>query len=101
MVDMAREKENEGPEMEMEDRKYPYGLCLHLEDDDLQKLGITQLPPHGSEMKVVAVAKVVGTRTDEMADGEVEGSLRLQITDLELGQAKKTPDAGRLYEKDD
>lgn len=61
---------------------YSYGLCLHLEDDELQKLNITQLPRVGDEYEIKAVARVksVSARDD---DGGSESCMDLQITMME------------------
>lgn len=66
--------EGEGP-------KYPYGLCLDLNDDVLEKLGITSLPPVGTVMHITAMAKV--TRVSEHEnEKESERCVGLQITDM-------------------
>lgn len=105
MVSMKKDPEDkkdmtQGPEEGMEQEAYPYGLALHLDDDSLEKLDIKKLPVTGSTMTLTAKVRVTGTRADEQADGEVEGSLRLQITDMELKGEKTPPDAGKLYEND-
>ena len=103
MVNMKKDPEGkEAPEDVMggDEEAYPYGLQLHLDDDSLEKLGIKQLPSVGETMELTAKVRVTGTNSNEKQDGDVEGSLRLQITDMELGAARKGPDAGKLYEKD-
>lgn len=80
--------------------KYPYGLCLDLCDDSLEKLGITDLPAVGTEMTLVA--KVIVTRTGayQTQGGEGESSMGLQITDMELARPSTPRDvASNLYGK--
>ena len=103
LVNMKKEPEGkEKPEDTMggDEELYPYGLSLHLDDDTLEKLGLKSLPVVGSTMTLQAKVRVTGTNADEKRDGDVEGSLRLQITDMELGAAKQGPNAGKLYEAD-
>lgn len=62
---------------------YPYGLCLHLEDEELKKLGIDKLPDVGAEMTMTATVRV--TRVSESEDERVpstgkERCVNLQIT---------------------
>lgn len=92
MINMAREvsETDEGYATPMEQSKYPYGLCIHLDDDTLQKLGITTPPPVGSSMLLQAQVMVTSTSSDVMSDGEVEGRLTLQITDMELSAPAKS-----------
>jgi hypothetical protein len=76
------QKEDDGPQ-------YPYGLCIHLEKDQLEKLGITELPEVGALMMLHAnayVKTVSQYNTQEGTDQRVE----LQITELEVrpGEAK-------------
>lgn len=69
--------DSEGPE-------YPYGLCICLNDDSLEKLGITNLPKVGTEMMIMAKVKVTSTRAYSDKEGEAESSVDLQITDMEI-----------------
>lgn len=65
--------------------KYPYGLCLHLDDDALEKLGITEMPKVGDKLMLTAMVEVVGTSTNERQGGDEESCVDLQITDLAVG----------------
>jgi hypothetical protein len=78
----VEDKEDDGPQ-------YPYGLCIHLEKDQLEKLGIKDLPEVGAKMMLHAnayVKTVSQYNTQEVTDQRVE----LQITELEVraGEAK-------------
>lgn len=91
MINMAREASDTEEEYPTSGQsKYPYGLCIHLDDDTLQKLGITTPPAVGSSMLLQAQVMVTSTSSDVMNDGEVEGRLTLQITDMELSMPAKT-----------
>lgn len=95
MVDMAREP------MEPE---YPYGLCLHISQPELDKLGIkAEDYKIGDVIPLDAVAKVTGI--SQSSDGY--SCLDLQITDLGIEteddmDAKPVADSvgGRLYGED-
>lgn len=90
MINMAREaSEAEESYPTPEQSKYPYGLCIHLDDDTLQKLGITTPPPAGASMLLQAQVMVTSTGSEVMLGGEVEGRLTLQITDMELSMPAK------------
>lgn len=69
---------------------FPWGLCLHLDKDELEKLGITELPKVGT--KITLAAKVTVTRVSQSAStdrgGEDQKSIDLQITDMALGAGK-------------
>jgi hypothetical protein len=82
--------EGEGP-------KYPYGLCLDLNDESLAKLGITELPPVGKTMMLVATVVVTRTGAYQTQDSDKEMSLGLQITDMELKQEAGKSIADTLY----
>ena len=92
MINMARDPSDteETAVPSMEQSKYPYGLCICLDDDALQKLGITTPPAVGTSMLLQAQVLVTGANSDMMADGEVEGRLNLQITDMELSAPAKS-----------
>ncbi len=86
--------------------KYPYGLSLYLDDEILEKMGITEMPKVGSVLQLQAMVTVTGTSQratqTEKESGEAAEStsscVDLQITDMELqGPAKDK--AKTLYTK--
>ena len=61
---------------------FPYGLRIHLEDDEISKLNIP-MPKIGETMVLVANLKV--TSVNERADEDGENRrVGLQITEMEL-----------------
>lgn len=90
MINMKRapEKEEMPGEIEMDEPQYPYGLCLHLGKEEMDKLGITALPAVGSEMTITAKVFVKGTSAYETQGGK-DMSMDLQITDMEIGASDK------------
>ena len=64
--------------------KYPWGLCLTLNDDSLEKLGVTALPAVDTEVTIVAKAVVSSTREYETQGDGSERTVELQITDMQL-----------------
>lgn len=80
--------------------KYPWGLCLTLNDDSLEKLGIDKLPEVGSVVTITARAEVSSIRDYQTQGGESEASMDLQITDMQVdGMDANTMGraAGALY----
>jgi hypothetical protein len=83
MADMPMsvgESKYEGP-------KYPYGLCISLDEDGLKKLGLDgDLPGVGDIIQFNAIAKVtnVSENESEGTDGATTKHCRieLQITDM-------------------
>lgn len=66
---------------------FPWGLCIHLDKDEIEKLGIKDLPEIGAEVQIQAKAKV--TRVSQSASdgyrgGEDQLSIDLQITDIAI-----------------
>jgi hypothetical protein len=106
MINMKKspEREEMPGEIEYEEPMYPYGLCLHLSQDEMEKLGITALPAVGSEMTVTAKVFVKGTSAYETQGGK-DMSMDLQITDMEIsaaqGKADNTERATMLYGGED
>ncbi len=45
--------------------KYPWGLCITLNDDSLEKLGVKTLPAVDTEVTIVAKAVVSATRENQ------------------------------------
>ncbi len=80
--------------------KYAYGTSLDLNDDTLGKLGLEALPAVGTEVTIVAKAKVTRVSQYQEQSGS-ESCLVLQITDMDITvpQGSKTA-AQRLYKDD-
>lgn len=93
-----KDRAEEKPEMSaLNHPVYPYGLCLCLDEDVLEKLGLSVLPTVGDEMMVTAVAKVESVSQSDSASGK-RRSLSLQITAMALGPKETTASAGaKLY----
>jgi len=86
--------------IEADEPQYPYGLCISLGKDELEKLGITALPKVGSEMMITAKAIVKSTSEYDTQGAGKEMSVSLQITDMGLGQtddAQNNDRASKLY----
>lgn len=58
--------------------QYPWGLQIRLEDEELTKLGV-QTPGVGDEWHIVCTACVTAVSETQMADGEQERCVTLQI----------------------
>lgn len=89
MVDMKMSpeeaKEYATGEIKPEDAPaYPYGLCLYLCDETLQKLGFDEPPKVGQELMLKAKVVVTSTGVTQQQDGDKEARAELQITDMEL-----------------
>lgn len=69
--------------------RYPYGLCLYLDDETLAKLGITELPAVGAELQLSAKVVVTSIGMNQQQDGDKEQRAELQITDMDLGGAPR------------
>lgn len=76
--------------------KYPWGLCIDLNDGSMKKLGITDLPQVGSEMYITCKVMVESVSMDQRREGEAETRCTLQITDMEMTPAARDL-ASELY----
>ena len=85
-----REDAGEAAPMEAMAPDYPWGLCIHLDKDELDKLGITDLPKVGTKLNLEAAVVVTSVRQSAaMAmgqDPDESVSIDLQITDLYVGE---------------
>lgn len=101
MVDMKREASDmeAGPSaMPADEGQYPYGLCINLDKDELDKLGITTLPTVGTEVHISAVGKV--TRVSQSASESGAGvdektSIAIQITMMSAAVEAPHPGEGK------
>ena len=66
---------------------YPYGLELHLNKDEMKKLGITEMPKLGAVLMIYASAKVESASKSAGKQGE-DMSMTLQITDMGIEKPK-------------
>lgn len=104
MVDMTLSKEEAkeesgciAPDGDMP--RYPYGLSLCLDDETLQKLGITTLPAIGAEMTLNARVKITSVRSRETQDekgNESESSVDMQITAMEVNTEQQEQSAAAV-----
>lgn len=91
LINMKRapEKEEMPGAIEKDEPRYPYGLCIRLGKEELDKLGITALPAVGSEMTITAKVFVESTSAYETQGAGKDQSMSLQITDMEIGKSDK------------
>lgn len=62
---------------------YGYGLCLRLENFELDALKLA-MPQPGKEFKIEAVGKVTCVHESKTEDGKSDRSVMIQITALSL-----------------
>lgn len=88
MVDMARskaEKVEKAAEMmpgPVSAPDYPYGLCICLGEDELQKLGLDENPEIGDMLHLHAMAKVTSVSQSESEGVGKNRRVELQITHM-------------------
>ena len=81
--------------------EYPYGLSLHLCDDEMKKLGISMLPTVGETMSLLARVEVKSISMNDTVGGEKTKHMELQITDMALGEERSPEEtAKKLYPGD-
>ena len=81
LVDLAytpKERKEEATEI-AEPQPYSWGLNFRLEDEELTKLGVTELPGVGDEWHMTIVASVTQVSQQQMANGDDERCVCLQI----------------------
>lgn len=77
--------------------EYPYGLCIDLNTEALERLGFDTLPAVGTVVEVVARATVqsVSSRDDGNSPSR---NVSLQITDMDVQPSRSDADlAQRMY----
>lgn len=72
--------------------EYPWGLQIRLEDEELTKLGITNLPDVGSGMTLTINVEVQSATETKMANGKTDRCVCLQITQLGVDAADQEED---------
>lgn len=78
--------------------EYPYGTCLHLDGDEMKKLGIdvTQAKA-GTAFNITGQAKLVGFSMRQREGGKEYSSVELQITDLGVEAVGEKTAAKTMY----
>ena len=97
LIDMKSSKvrNNEVAPSSSESSKYPWGLCITLENEAIEKLGVSvKRLSFGSKVKLTCEADVIGINEDEGEDGR-KASVRLQITSMSKPMVKDRMQAGK------
>lgn len=94
--DSTLEKAAQGP-------RYPYGLTIHVDQDELEKLGLDTLPAVGTVCELEGKGKVTNISASADDSGKRK-SLTIQITHLaidpgEAPAADKGKQAEKLYDQ--
>lgn len=105
MVNLAQSDPSELEEYKPS--RYGHGTCLYLTEEQVEALGLAKDPPKaGQTVGIRGVAKVVRVTSMAEADeasaageegeseGEVEVSLELQITDMEVTREGQSATGG-------
>jgi hypothetical protein len=97
-LQLTKKEAKDEATMVPDEPRYPWGTSLHLDEDELKKLGIEEMPSVGTEFPITAVAKVTGTSERETQDGS-RATLDLQIVKMALGDEdeEQSPAAKKLY----
>ncbi len=99
MVDLKRSKADmkaDRTASPVDENPYPYGLCLSIDTDELDKLGITELPEVGDEFQIRAVGKVTRVSASASEGSDEQRGISFQIMKMEIGggnQAAEEPEA--------
>lgn len=85
-------------EIAYEPPPYPYGMCIELNDESLDKLGIETMPEVEAVMTLTARVVVTGVRSSAGQAGESR-NLSLQITDMALADGDPEKATKSLYKE--
>ena len=98
MTDMAltkaeiKDEKAEAGVMEPSVPKYPWGLQVRLEREELDKLGITDLPDVGDVLSLMVSARVTGVTETQMANAQdTECCVTLQIEEIGVHDMAEEP----------
>ena len=79
----AERKETVPVASEPEGPEYPYGICLNLNKETIEKLGLGT-PKAGATLMLHAMVEVKSVTVTDEKDGKGYKSMDLQITDMAL-----------------
>jgi len=83
----AEAKKSYEPTMMTDKPEYPYGLCIHLNEESIAKLGLKSLPDAGETLLLMAKVQVSSVSMRDTQEGQ-DRCLDLQITELALAEDK-------------
>lgn len=69
----------------MEEPQYPYGLCIELDNEQVQALGLQDMETVGEMVSFKGMGFVKRASIDDYGN-ELKHTLSLQITDLEVNK---------------
>lgn len=109
-VDMAKtpaeleEEKSQGPVASHYPQNiYPYGLCICLDEESLEKLNLSSDPDVGDMVHLQAIGKVTSASKNETTEG-VRQRVEIQLTHIALSDdhedeepAPRKMDYGKLY----
>lgn len=97
----SQEKSTMEKNMVVDQPDYPYGLCLHLDENAIKKLGM-KMPKVGDSMMLHAMVTVKSTSQFDSKESGANRSMDMQITDMAMMPAKGKKSAAKaLYGSDD
>lgn len=82
---------------EIDEPEYPWGLNIHLEEEDLKRLGAKETFEAGEDMVMTATVSVKSFTEEDTETQGKQRRLELQITDMELKEPGKQGAADKLY----
>jgi len=96
MVDMSytpKERKEEATELATpQPPAYPWGLEIRLEKDELEKLGITDLPGVGDEFHIMAVGRVTSVSQAYREDTDESKCVSIQLCMMQVMDEGQEPD---------
>lgn len=82
-----KDKKNSDHAISSDSSDFPFGLSISLDDETLDKLGITTLPKVGSDM-IVAGVGVVESISERSDKNRKSRNVQIQLTKLAVGPLK-------------
>lgn len=78
-------EKRENSVMSLEDKpSYPYGLKIHLDEETVKKLGISEAPEVGKKVQLMAIGEVVSVEKQEGRGDDHSFSMSVQLQDVDL-----------------
>jgi hypothetical protein len=97
LVDMKRPKRKvvrNGPELATMEDKYPFGLTVRLEKDQMAKLPSIKNVKAGEVVSLISEAKVISTRIEDNMRGGENHTVELQLQKIAVEPKKALKDMG-------